>query len=451
MSNRHFQEWRETEPGRWERPLGGMESYFVFFGNITASMYHGRQHFVLCSIVKLELDTQLNIESALKQAWIDLRYEQPDLASTIDVENMRKVYTVPDQSELDAWLAETFFVVKRSNATELYPELGPIQNATLYWLPQTSQLMFRAEHWKTDGLGILSLWNALLTRILKPPAQMHWGSEPARLAPTMEAIWGFPETPTSEQDNQVSELMSSWIGSMPGCGPKSKVGTVPPGRCTFVELDFSAKTTRSIATACKERGISITSAIHAAFIAAIAQNAASEPKKYVTFAQFNARPYLTTQNPAAAHALVPHYTPWPYSVDLPISFIDSARRLHAYYSQTFADEPERRALMGHFLRKLYQIAQTPEYLSAPVPTDALVSGLGIVEKNLWQEYADGRVKVTDFRMTTDVVMGMSMIIFYTFCDRLRLTYAINEAFQERADVEKILESTRTVLEQELGI
>ncbi len=42
----------------------------------------------------------------------------------------------------------------------IFPDLEPTSQARLYWLPRSSELMFRALHWLIDGVGAVKFWDA---------------------------------------------------------------------------------------------------------------------------------------------------------------------------------------------------------------------------------------------------------------------------------------------------
>jgi hypothetical protein len=80
--------------------------------------------------------------SNLRQAWKQLRYEQPAIASTLDGD--RKVYETPDEAGFDEWIASTFIVSDVTDIDTLTSK--PIRQATLYYVLATSELVFRAHH-----------------------------------------------------------------------------------------------------------------------------------------------------------------------------------------------------------------------------------------------------------------------------------------------------------------
>ncbi|KAK7740881.1 hypothetical protein SLS62_010939 [Diatrype stigma] len=439
--------WEKVSDRRWERPVDGVEGYFVVMAGLTAGLCDGREHYTLHSTLKLETVAS-DITPALKHAWKQIRYEQPHIATT--VEAMKKVYEVPDEDALEEWLSSTFIVSSASSAEELYSSVKPIKQATLYYIPKSSELVLRAHHHTVDGVGILLLWHSYLQALQSPAKEIQFGDETSRLAPTMEKILGYAEQPTQEQSKKATALFMSWAGSIPGIGPVSQLGAAASGQCQNPELVFAADTTKALVAACKERGITVTAAVHAAYIQAIAKYADPESKlsEYVTASQFNLRSYLPEPYNSSQYAASVYYTPLPYKTNLPASFSDLARSLTEYYRTAFRGNAEALELKGHFTRVLCGAVQTPEFLASPVPKDALVSSLGIGEKYLQREYGSG-IKIKDLKVGVDVVLGMSMFFLYTFRDNLRLVYSFNDGFEKMEDIQKYLREIQAILIQEL--
>ncbi|KAI9929402.1 hypothetical protein ASPWEDRAFT_134859 [Aspergillus wentii DTO 134E9] len=439
--------WSKVSDRRWERPVNGMEGYFVTTGNLTASLCDGREHYVIFSKVKVDIKIP-DVALALKNAWKQLRHEQPQIAST--VEGMKKVYEVPDEAALEEWLASTFIVSSCQDAEELYRNSEPIKQATLYYLPQSSELVLRAHHYTLDGTGAIMFWDRYLSMLVNPAKDMQFGDEHARLAPALEEALGYSEPSTEEQKEKAKARLMEYAGNIPGIGPVSKLGSAPSGRRQNAELLFSKETTAAIIAACKEKGITVTSAVHAAYVQTMMRYADPKSKlsKYVTANLFNLRCHLPAPYNSSQHAVSVYYTPQPFYLALPSSFWHTAQVLNKYYKTTFRDNRELLELNGPFTRALCDVAQTPEFLASPPPKDALVSSLGIAEKHVQRTY--GRtVTVKDLKVGVDVVLGMSMMFLYTFQDQLRLVYCFNEGFEETPNIQTYLNEIRTVLEEEL--
>jgi len=439
--------WQKVSDTRWERPADGIEGYFIVTEGISASLSGGREHYTLLSKIKLESDLS-DTETALKNAWKQIRYEQPQVATT--VEGMKKIYEIPDAQALEDWLASTFIVSPASNAEELYSTVTGIKQATLYYVPESSELVFRAHHHTIDGVGVLLFWQSFLEALESPNPDVNFGDEAERLAPAMEDVLGYPEQPTKEMQDEATALFMSWAGSMPGIGPVSQLGVAPSGKCQNTELVFDEETSKALFAACKSKGVSVTSAAHAAYVGAISKYADPNSKlsEYVSANQFNLRQYLPAPYNSSKYAVSVYYTPLPYKTNLPASFWNVAKSLHEYYQTSFKDKPEMLELKGHFTKILCGAVQTPEFLASPISKDSLVSSLGVAEQYVQREYGSG-IRVKDLSVAVDVVMGMSMFFIYTFRDQFRLVYSFNDGFEKPEDIRKYLDEVKAILHKEL--
>ncbi|KAB8217709.1 hypothetical protein BDV33DRAFT_176723 [Aspergillus novoparasiticus] len=439
--------WTKVSERRWERPVTGMEGYFVYTGSVSAAHCDGRHQYTIFSKLKVDLGINpADVESALKRAWKRLRSEQPQIATTVDGTTM--VYEVPDEAALQEWLASTFVVSSAADAEDLYRNVEPIKQVTLYYIPKSSELVLRAQHYTIDGTGTLLLWDRYLTALATPAEEVTFGDEHTRLAPSIEDVLKVSE-PTAEETEKATALLMSYATKAPGVGPVSKVGTVPAGRSQNAEVTFPTRTTEAIVKVCKEKGISVTSAVHAAYIQAIIKHANPNGtlSRYVSLGLFNLRPYLPKPYSTSEYAASVYYTPLPLDFDLPAPFWETAHALDKYYRTTVKDDPEILPLHTHMTRILCQASQMPEYQGL-IPGDAQVSSLGIVERYVQHRYGN-TVKVLDVKMGVDVVLGMSMFFIYTFYDQLRLVYSFNDGYEEPAHISMYLEEVQKILTEEL--
>lgn len=456
--------WQQVSERRWERPSNGMEGYFVFMENLSSSMCNGRHHYNIFSRIQIDLhlrgigtDTEQETkEQTIRHAWKQLRHEQPQLAITAD--GITKVYEVPaDEAALDAWLATTFIVSSASSFEDLYSTgLEPIQQATLYYIPHSSELVLRALHSTLDGIGTLMLWDSLLRALISPRQDLKFGDEASRLAPAVEDVLGHPEPPRPEIVAKGAQLIADCVSAMPGIGPVSRVGTgAPSGATRNIEVVLPLDTTGSIIQACKTKGISVTAAIHAYIRTLAIAHADPQGKQsqYVTAASFNFRSFLPEPYNSTHYAFSVYYQPWCLMLDLPASFMELEQQLNTYYRTTFRDEngAEDREISGSLTRALRDIVQTPELLTSPVSRDALVSSLGVAEKYLQRKYGgdDVDIAVRDLKFGIDVVLGQSMFFVYTFREQLRLVYCFNEGFEEPENIQVCLGGIQKVLVEEL--
>ncbi|KAL2861886.1 hypothetical protein BJX68DRAFT_260686 [Aspergillus pseudodeflectus] len=439
--------WTQVSPTRWERPLSGMEEYFVFIGNITAALYDGRQQYTVLSKVKVTLNIP-DVESTLRHAWKQVRYEEPDIATT--VEPGKKIFEVLDDTSIEKWVDETFIVDTERDAEELYRLGRTMKPATMYYLPKSSELVIHAHHAVFDGIGMIMVWDRFFRAVTNPKDDITFGGEHVRLAPALDDLVGLKGPPTPEQSEKGLAILMEYITKLPAVGLPSKVGKVPAGQCQAIEYVFSEETTSAIIRACKARGITVTSGVHAAYISVLARYAdpASNTTRYASPNEFNLRGRL--EAPYSQVAAANYYLPLPFSVDLPATFDELSTVLNKYYRGYLNENPEVLEVQASFTQALQQIVKTPEYQSAPIPTDALVSSLGIIENHLQHSYGEGdAVVVEDWKLACDNILGMTGFHFYTFRGKLRFVYQFNEAYQEPKDIRMYMEEIERVLREEL--
>ncbi|OJI87262.1 hypothetical protein ASPTUDRAFT_74095 [Aspergillus tubingensis CBS 134.48] len=388
--------WSQVSAHRWERPGDGLENYTIF--------------------------TKLQLELDMPASEVELRYEQPQIATVHS--GTTKYYEVPNDTALQAWIASTVITSAAANADDLYTTITPITQATLYYLPASFQLVLRTPHDTVDGIGVLRLLDRLLSILVSSPAEkITFGDEPSRLAPTLREILGVAEQPTPEEWEKIMALYKPYMDHAPGIGPVSDLGNRPAGRSQHARLNIPTRTTEAIIQACKAKGITVTSAVHAAYIQTIKKHADPDHPSchYVNTAQFNLRPYLPKHGAQYTASL--GYTLFPVHLESPTSFDQTTQALNRFYRTTFANDP--------------------------IPRDANPSSLGIIENNMQRSYGTDRVIVRDFMIGVDVVMGMNMLFMFTFQDQLQLVYSFNDAYHEPEHILQYLQGTVTVLTEEL--
>jgi len=279
--------------------------------------------------------------------------------------------------------------------------------------------------------------------------QLKCGKEVSNLKPSLDAIWARGEADL-KQVEKAGEMLMSWLTQVPGVGPPTMIQDV--GKSQHAELIFDEETTAKIIEKCHEQSISVTTAVHTAFALAnhAVEQRVDEPKtaKYVSLTQFNLRKYLGETWDQSESAANVYYTPMP--IITPVGhFKDMNRHIQNFYKGTFEDPQSMAQVTSQLTKAIFQLAQSPEFLAAPVPGDAMLSSLGVAERYLRRRY--GGIEVVDLHQGVDVVMGLAMMSVYTFGDRLRLTNCYNEAAQDGRMIKRILHGTGEFLKHGLGL
>jgi hypothetical protein len=442
-------EWKEVSDGRWERPIDGMEGYFSSTAGFTAALCDGREHYVIYSTVNVDLRLD-DVVASLKRAWLQMRHNQPHLATVTEGTNI--IYAVPDTSALSEWLETTFVVAEDAKDSEQLSEsVKPIKQATLYYLPKSSELVFRCHHHLIDGTGTFLFWHCFFSA-LAAPKDVIFGDEYKRLPPSLEHIMGFSKAPSQEICERAEKLVTDWASNVPAIGVPNTAGETPSKQPRRTQLVFPKQTTGDLIKACKEKGVTVTSAIHAAHILSTVKYADPNTKQseYRSICQFNLRDFLPVPYNSPDYAVSIYYSPLPYNIDLPASFWDLAYDLDKYYKTAFKEHPEMLEVKCEMTRVIHKAFQTPEVQNAPIPKDPLISSMGIVERFVQRNYGENTT-VNDISFGTECILGMASLYIYTFRDQLRMVYSFNDGFQDPKDIQTYLQEILNVLAKELKL
>ncbi|KAE8332784.1 hypothetical protein BDV39DRAFT_199782 [Aspergillus sergii] len=196
--------------------------------------------------------------------------------------------------------------------------------------------------------------------------------------------------------------------------------------------DPIAEKTAAVIKACKDRSISVTSALHAACIQTITKYAdpTANVSRYVTVNSLSLRPYLPKPYNTSGYAVSVYYAALPFILDTPASFSEAAAALHKHYQIGFKNNIANREIYGYMACMLRDMVQAREFQAKPISKGCAVT-------------------VKDFMSGAGTVLGMSMLFIYTFHDRLRLVYSFNDGFEEESNIHMYLEEIDRVLPVEL--
>ena len=291
--------WKETSPGHFERPFDSIERFVWAIARGSLAM--NREHWSVSVFARFEMKSSLkDTENALRHAWKTMRYDHPQLACVVHGET--KIYEVPDSAALNAWLDQTFIIASASaTKQELLASFAPSALATLHFLPSKSEIIIHSSHWRIDAIGALSLLRNLFDAIAEP-RQVQFGDEGKNLSPSRDEAanystsdeWGSSAL-AKEREKAATDLVMQLISNMPSIGLPTQVPNRTPGGTHRLEVVLEPGPTSVIVSASKRRGLTVTTALHAALIIALQQVTPAPPSsssKYTSWGIFNVRPLL---------------------------------------------------------------------------------------------------------------------------------------------------------------
>ncbi|KAI0840950.1 hypothetical protein F5Y06DRAFT_262148 [Hypoxylon sp. FL0890] len=455
--------WQETDrKGVFSRPIGENETYIKLLGD--AGLPLKREHWAINStatIIPTGSLASADLASHFRRAWTHLRFEHPSLAVDVAPDGKSFMYTVPaDEAALDAWVSQTFSVATDANSSaDVMPTFQPSPYAKLVYLPQSSELLLHTTHWRTDGLGVILLLNALLTLASGPspltdPASLPWGTEVVHLAPAVEVAAGMPKESTPELKERGAALVGTWAHAAGAIGiPYLGDANTPPAGTRNVALTFSPATTEKIVAACKARNVSVTAAVNASVAGtnyALA-DAGARHKHYASTIHVPLRPYLPEPYSTPAFAAGLYTTGWLTRVDSGTSWDERLKIYQDEYQKKITPDflDAHREYAVQIIELLSNMPQGGDH----PPSDVDISNIDNVDKIIQQSYgtSEAGLEVKAVSIGVEILTRQAVTFMWTFRDQLNLSVVYNEAFHSADQMRQVVNTVRNLLLEELGV
>ena len=438
--------WKETSPGRFERPFDGIERFY----RAVASAGGPLEQWSITTVAQIRLNLPASDKvAALQHAWTALRYDHPQIACTEQSDT--NVYEVPDEAALATWIKDTFIVEHSQTANNLLSTFNRSPSATLHYLPQTSEVAIHCSHSRMDGIGALHLLHQLF-KALAEPRSISFGTESKNLSPGLFDAAGIPTDVTPEIQQAVTGLITNLASSQPSLGLPTIASNQIPGPTQRRELKFGTHKTDTVVKACKDRGLGITAAVHAALILATQQLSPPElaGRKYTSWCLVNLRPYCQPPYDSATYPVALYHGASVMSI-APSSFLQDALELQSVYKQSW--QPSQSTLLtnlSHFIETLAPMLGQPPPPNIEPPSEPLLSSLGVVDRYIQPRYGD-EVEVNDFWMAIEMLTRQVELHVWTFHDDLTLSATFNENFYEGEFIESFLSRIQAILLKGLNV
>ncbi|GKZ77668.1 hypothetical protein AnigIFM56816_011409 [Aspergillus niger] len=456
--------WTEVSPNRYERPFDSIETFYRAVAAAGAPL--NKEHYLITCTLQL---SPLPPATAVEQAWKALRHVYPQLAAEPEPDSNgrdRFVYkAITSTTQLDGWAKETFHVDIDRTANDLYEQLTPSPRVHLYYLPSTSEVVFRTPHWRIDGIGLHHMQSAFLQLLADGTVHPIDGTEPSRLCPAVDQAIADSDLPKAIPLDEATATASSNKELQP-CLTQTENGnlmlpTLPnvlPSTPKRILRHIDSATTARLLDACSAHKITITAATHAALALTGLQFALHPEKKpdYVGFNPLDLRRYLPEPWNGSAAAVSLYHTGLPFRIPLyPAQvekreeFIRLAQEFTSLYKRNLAKEAPQNLFdfLPTYVGRVMQVlgAAPPDPLLAPAHPE--LSSMGRVNQLLKTEVKgkEWTVKVEEWWVAIEVINRLLLTQVWTFNGELVLSVHWNEAFYERSFVEGVFERWREEL------
>ncbi|KAK8859272.1 hypothetical protein PGQ11_010006 [Apiospora arundinis] len=462
--------WMETEnrEGVYGRPIGENEDFIKLVGDAGLQLPYKREGWAINStatVVPTGSFESADLAALFRRAWGYLRFQHPSLAAELvpssGVATTFLLYHVPASgAALDAWVDRTFRVAAdASSSADVIPTFRPSPYANLVWIPRSGELLLHTSHWRTDGVGVLLLLDALLALASDPtladPASLAWGTETERLAPSVEVAAAMPAMPTPEIKERATALSGTFAHAFGAIGIPylGDADTLPAGTRSAT-LTFDKEETKNIIAACKQLGFSVHVAVHASVAGAnyaLADETERARKHYTSTVRFSLRPYVSAPDSTPASAAGLYTTGWVKRVEPEMSWAERTR--------SYADE-YKKGITREFLEAhreyATQLAAMLRGLKAPgegdvvppPPSDMDISSVGVVDdKMVRKSYGTSQAgfEVKSVGLGVEILTRQGTTFVWTFREQLNLSVAYNEAYHSEEQMQEFVRTVRLEL------
>lgn len=258
-----------------------------------------------------------------------------------------------------------------------------------------------------------------------------------------------------EIDKGATDLLMQFVNNVPSIGLPTRDSTQMPGGTYRSDVVLDPGTTSAIVSASKKRGLTVTTALHAALIVALQQLTPvplSNSTKYTTCGAFNVRPFLKAPfNDSTLHPDTVHAALLPLTLHTS-TYANLAAQLTQFYKQRLppsADSHIHEGIMVPFTNRLADMLGQPPPVDLPAPSDPILSSVGIVDAYLKREYGD--IEVKDFWVGVEMVTPQITCHLWTWQGKMTLGACYNETFYDQGFVQDFLQRVIGIVFTELAI
>jgi hypothetical protein len=429
--------WKETRPGRWERPQSYLEKMNILTRNVPNAI--GRDNWAKNAVAKLKFDPKIQDPAAyLEVAWKQVRYNHPEIAAF--PHNGNYVYRIGDADSIALWVSATFSVVEGKTVDELLGRIPRNEQMMCYFLRDTSEVMIWSPHYRVDARGAIFCLNHLVESLANMNPDLVFGGCARNLTPSMESALRINYEKTPEIEAKAESRLAALEPHKPALELKPKIKAQRPGHTQRHFIKLSKSDTKTVVDCCEAAGLALDVALHAALISAVVKLApADEVRSFMASFHYNLR-VLIPEGEA------PENSPTSYTSVLTTEVIVSPETdFDSYYNQLapvyttgYAPYLESSPLFHKFLEERLL---TPE-LGHNGETDGQLQPrfayLGTIDDKLSKEIGNGVAKVEDFWLGAETLTLRMMVHSWIWEGQLVLSVCYNQSYWDQDTAERLL-------------
>jgi hypothetical protein len=403
--------------------------------------------------------TSAELEARLQKAWRAMRYFNPGIACKL--EEFYRTYEVPNESEVERWMRETFHIHALKTMDEVIQgcqhDLQPVMHFWPNRRDGMGELLLSTHHHFTDGHGALYLWDTLF-KLVDKPLDVSFGDEAQYLPFARSDLLGLPRIPNVPSFLKAAHVLSETF--LPDTIGLPRHDTGRPGikdRCLIFRQFLSVAQTSAIMVACKERRLTVSAAFRAAQMlvcqAVEAEATSSKPSqsprnKYMTIDMFDTRPWFRELAVPDRNLGTDFHASIPSLFDLEKKdFREVANDVNTWLKETRAQYKADPTGLDALAMALQPVLCG----DLPAPRAPVTSSLGVLDDFVSRKYGSS-IEVDD---TWNFALGaygpITAWVIYTFRDRFQVVACCNEAYFEPAIIQKAMRDTTATMLKGLKI
>lgn len=412
--------WHEINSGVFQRSMTPLECFFnpVMGWSIWTSIQLGP--------IPNTSNSEEDIVDRVRRAWIQTLYEQPQLGSIFNFPKGTCTYTTTTETSLASWLRETFIV-----ADNPYLVVATREKPFLCINPTTRELLFRTPHNYTDGIGATLLMADIVSHVANPQSTI-FGNEAKNLPPVFEVAADMAAAETTDQERGM-QLTNGFLENQPSVGLPFHDG--PTVQHSVSQVCLSLEDSNSLVSACKVHGLTVTHAVHAALIQAVAEiNPIADAKNYTSLHIYDWRARVQAKYQRCRTTM--------YCGAFPMSVLDPGTRdfggiseeLKRLYVGTRYDEDIARAQGSWWSGVNAALSGAGE---VPPMSTPMMSSLGVVEKVLPKVISG--VEVDNYKFGLDVNGPTVVVYLWNWDGKVNISAAWDRGAFEEEEVDGFLD------------
>ncbi|PSN59547.1 hypothetical protein BS50DRAFT_579941 [Corynespora cassiicola Philippines] len=441
--------WKETRPARWERPLSCLEKINLVNRNIDKAL--DRDNWAKTAVAKLEFDPALgNPEEALRIAWKQVRYNFPEVAAF--PYNGIYMYRTGHPEQIDLWVTATFSVVEDGKSVDdLLGHIPRNEQMMCYYLPHTSEVLIRSPHYRLDARGAILCLNHLIAALSKRNPVIVFGGCAKNLSPSIDSALDIPYKYTAKIEEAAAKRLTSLESHYPPLNLRPTVKSNLPGFTKRTLIKLSPRETKAVTSGCASSSLHLTTALHAALIAAVAKLAPpAQTESFMASFHCDLRPLITKpvstrQAPTSCTSTI--------TTEVKVGPKSSYR---SYYDQLLpAYERGYRPFLESTACYHERLAEAKygdgrANAKAEGQPQPRFGALGDIGEQLTKEIA-GVVRVRDFWLGTETLTERMMVHSWVWEGSMVFSCCFNESFWDVAFVQRLLGGIRDTLVSEVAL